>query len=86
LYRKGKLRAFKFFNFEKLITPLISLAKDASVPVTVNLDWKKNIWITREVTKIAHAKGVSVEGEVGVVDGLESFFCERRSCETETLF
>jgi fructose-bisphosphate aldolase, class II len=92
---------FKFFNFEKLMTPLISLAKDASVPVAVNLDHgtnmgiimkcidagvssvmfdgsslplEKNIQITGELTKIAHAKGVSVEGEVGVVGGLEGSF------------
>ena len=45
--RKNEYAVFatNAFNFEKLITPLISLAKDASVPVMVNLDHGNNMGI-----------------------------------------
>ena len=89
---------FKYFNFEKLSGPLVSLAKEASVPVALNLDHayglkvikeairvgftyvmfdgsnltlEDNINIIKQVVKISHPLRVSVEGEVGLVKGLE---------------
>jgi fructose-bisphosphate aldolase class II len=89
---------FKYFNFEKLIEPMIEMAKEATVPVTISLDHGKNenlimrcietgfpsvmfdgstlpldenIRTVKEITKKAHPLGISVEGEVGVVAGLE---------------
>lgn len=88
----------KYFCYKNLWEPLISMAKNAPVPVAINLDhgssyeqairWIKagctavmfdgsrlhldeNIRITKEIVKVAHFAGVSVEGEVGVVGGFE---------------
>lgn len=36
-----------------------------------HLDFAENVEITREVVKYAHARGVSVEGELGVLAGVE---------------
>ncbi|MCL4377160.1 MAG: class II fructose-bisphosphate aldolase [Actinobacteria bacterium] len=89
---------FKFFNFKRLIQPILSMVKDASVPVAVGLDHGKNfeivmrsikagltfvmydgsnlpleenIKIVKEITKISHVLNISVEGEVGVIGGME---------------
>ena len=89
---------FKYFNFEKLIEPMIAMAKEAKVPVTISLDHGKNkdlimkcieigfpsvmfdgstlpldenIRVVKKITEKAHPLGISVEGEVGVVAGLE---------------
>jgi len=91
----------KYFNYSKLMKPLLSLAEDAPVPVVVSLDHgfsfetvmmaikagctsvmfdgsrkplDENINMTKEIVKIAHSLNVSVEGEVGVVSGLECDF------------
>ena len=45
-----------------------SLKADAKTPA----DWDYNVGITRDVTRIAHKLGVSVEGELGVLGSLES--------------
>ena len=89
---------FKYFNFEKLIEPMIALAKEAKAPVSISLDHGKNralitrciekgfpsvmfdgstlpleenIRVVKEIIKQARPLGISVEGEVGVVKGLE---------------
>ena len=36
-----------------------------------SLPFKENIELTREVVKLAHARGVTVEGELGVLDAVE---------------
>ncbi len=45
-----------------------SLKKDGSTPA----DFDYNVRITRAVVEMAHAAGVSVEGELGVLDSLET--------------
>ena len=91
----------KYFNFDKLVNPVISMAKESEIPVVVHLDHcnnykfilkcigqgfisvmfdgsdlplDKNISKTSEISKISHAFGVSVEGEVGLVKGLEGYY------------
>ena len=89
---------FKYFNFEILAGSMLSLAKEASIPVALNLDHgyslkiikkaiktgftsvmfdgskltlEENIDTIKQVVKISHPLEVSVEGEVGLVKGLE---------------
>lgn len=89
---------FKYFNFEKLAGPMLSLAKEASIPVALNLDHgyslrtikeaievgftsvmfdgsnltlDENINKIKQVVKVSHPMKISVEGEVGLVKGLE---------------
>ena len=45
-----------------------SLKEDAKTPA----DFEYNVTITREVTKVAHMLGVSVEGELGCLGSLET--------------
>ncbi len=45
-----------------------SLQADGKTPA----DYEYNVRVTKEVTDLAHAKGVSVEGELGVLGSLES--------------
>jgi fructose-bisphosphate aldolase class II len=45
-----------------------SLEEDGKSPAT----YEYNVRVTREVVKLAHAKGVSVEGELGCLGSLES--------------
>lgn len=45
-----------------------SLLEDGQSPA----DYDYNVRVTREVVKLAHAKGVSVEGELGCLGSLES--------------
>ena len=45
-----------------------SLLEDGKTPA----DYDYNVRVTREVVKLAHAKGVSVEGELGCLGSLES--------------
>jgi fructose-bisphosphate aldolase class II len=44
-----------------------SLAEDAKTPNS----YEQNVAVTRQVVKAAHAKGVSVEGEIGCLGGIE---------------
>jgi fructose-bisphosphate aldolase class II len=44
-----------------------SLADDGKTPST----YEYNVKVTREVVKAAHAKGVTVEGEIGTLGGIE---------------
>src|SRR5450432_915315 len=44
-----------------------SLLPDGKTPST----FEENVDVTRRVVEIAHAKGVSVEGEIGVLGGIE---------------
>src|SRR5258708_14954304 len=44
-----------------------SLLADGKTPS----DYEYNIEVTREVVEVAHAKGVSVEGELGTLGGIE---------------
>jgi fructose-bisphosphate aldolase, class II len=44
-----------------------SLLEDAKTPA----DYDYNVRVTKEVVKLAHAKGVSVEGEIGTLGSLE---------------
>ncbi len=45
-----------------------SLQEDGKTPAS----YEYNVNVTREVVKLAHARGVSVEGELGVLGSLES--------------
>jgi fructose-bisphosphate aldolase class II len=44
-----------------------SLLADGKTPAT----FEQNVEVTREVVKLAHEKGVTVEGEIGVLGGIE---------------
>src|SRR5947209_9740003 len=44
-----------------------SLMPDGKTPST----FEYNVQVTREVVELAHAKGVTVEGEIGVLGGIE---------------
>jgi fructose-bisphosphate aldolase class II len=44
-----------------------SLLEDGKTPAT----FEQNVEVTREVVKMAHDKGVTVEGEIGVLGGIE---------------
>ena len=45
-----------------------SLKEDGKTPA----DWDENVAVTKEVTDAAHLRGVSVEGELGVLGSLET--------------
>jgi fructose-bisphosphate aldolase, class II len=45
-----------------------SLKEDGKTPA----DYEYNVKVTREVVKLAHPRGVSVEGELGCLGSLES--------------
>ena len=42
-----------------------------------SLAFDENVELTREVVKYAHARGVSVEGELGVLAGVEDHVFQR---------
>lgn len=50
-----------------------------------SLPFKENIELTREVVKYAHARGVSVEGELGVLAGVEDHVFSASSTYTNPL-
>ena len=50
-----------------------------------SLPFKENIELTREVVKYAHARGVSVEGELGVLAGVEDLVFSASSTYTNPL-
>ena len=50
-----------------------------------SLPFEENVELTREVVKYAHAKGVSVEGELGVLAGVEDHVFSRTSTYTNPL-
>ena len=50
-----------------------------------SLPFKENIELTREVVKYAHARGVSVEGELGVLAGVEDHVFSSSSTYTNPL-
>jgi fructose/tagatose bisphosphate aldolase len=50
----------------------MSLASTTSLAGKTPADYNYNVEITRNVTKMAHWAGVSVEGELGVLGSLES--------------
>ena len=50
-----------------------------------SLPFKENIELTREVVKYAHARGVSVEGELGVLAGVEDHVFAANSTYTNPL-
>src|SRR5574339_117611 len=54
-----------------------SLKEDAKTPA----DYDYNVNVTRRVVDMAHACGVSVEGELGVLGSLETGMGEKRSEE-----
>ena len=43
-----------------------------------HLDFDKNVKLTKQVVKTAHAKGVSVEGELGTIGGAEDLVSSRK--------
>jgi fructose-bisphosphate aldolase, class II len=45
-----------------------SLGEDAKTP----LDFEDNVAVTRQVVEYAHARGVTVEGELGTLGGIEA--------------
>lgn len=50
-----------------------------------SLPFKENVELTREVVKYAHARGVSVEGELGVLAGVEDHVFSASSTYTNPL-
>ncbi len=50
-----------------------------------SLPFEENIELTREVVKYAHARGVSVEGELGVLAGVEDHVFSEKSTYTNPL-
>lgn len=50
-----------------------------------SLPYKDNVELTREVVKYAHARGVSVEGELGVIAGVEDDVFSENSSYTHPL-
>ena len=42
-----------------------------------SLPFDENVELTREVVKYAHERGVSVEGELGVLAGVERIMCSQ---------
>ena len=50
-----------------------------------SLPFKDNVELTREVVKYAHARGVSVEGELGVLAGVEDHVFSASSTYTNPL-
>lgn len=50
-----------------------------------NLPFEENVDLTREVVKLAHARGVSVEGELGVLAGVEDHVFSAASTYTNPL-
>ena len=50
-----------------------------------SLPFKENVELTREVVKYAHARGVSVEGELGVLAGVEDHVFSSSSTYTNPL-
>ena len=50
-----------------------------------DLPFEKNIELTREVVKLAHARGVTVEGELGVLAGVEDHVFAETSTYTNPL-
>jgi fructose-bisphosphate aldolase class II len=88
-------KRFGYFNFKRLIGPLIDMAKESQVPVVLHLDHgsgfenimqyieagltsvmisgetdlDKNMENARKITLAAHKYGVTVEGEVGLIEG-----------------
>lgn len=50
-----------------------------------SLPFEENIELTREVVKIAHARGVSVEGELGVLAGVEDHVFSENSSYTNPM-
>jgi fructose-bisphosphate aldolase class II len=100
----------KYFNFDRLISPVISMAEQSEATVVIHLDHCSNykfilkcieagfssvmfdgsdlpldvnIRKTREISKISHDSGVSIEGEVGLVKGLEGRDSSDRDILTE---
>ena len=49
------------------------------------LPFEENVELTREVVKYAHARGVSVEGELGVLAGVEDHVFAANSTYTNPL-
>lgn len=50
-----------------------------------SLPFEENIELTREVVKYAHERGVSVEGELGVLAGVEDHVFSQTSTYTNPL-
>lgn len=50
-----------------------------------SLPFDENVELTREVVKYAHARGVSVEGELGVLAGVEDHVFAASSTYTNPL-
>lgn len=50
-----------------------------------SLAFDENVELTREVVKYAHARGVSVEGELGVLAGVEDHVFSEGSTYTNPL-
>ena len=50
-----------------------------------SLPFEENVELTREVVKYAHARGVSVEGELGVLAGVEDHVFAANSTYTNPL-
>ena len=49
------------------------------------LSYEENVELTREVVKYAHARGVSVEGELGVLAGVEDDVFSQNSTYTNPM-
>jgi fructose-bisphosphate aldolase class II len=88
-------KEYNYFNFKKLINPIIDMAEESKVPVVLHLDHgqtyesikeyinagltsvmisgtsdlEENINKAKKISKLAHKYGVTVEGEVGILEG-----------------
>ena len=62
---------------------------DSEIPIALHLDhgrnFDENVELTREVVKYAHERGVSVEGELGVLAGVEDHVFAATSTYTNPL-
>ena len=67
----------------KIIQKAIDLGYSSVMFDGSHLSFEKNIQITKKVVKMAHAKGVSVEAELGTIGGAEDLVSARKIIYTD---
>ena len=66
--------AAKYMGGYKLVRDLVASEMESmniTVPVVMHLPFEENLAKTKEIVELAHAKGISVEAEVGSIGGEE---------------
>lgn len=58
-------------NVKHCISAIDSMLYDSVMIDASHEDFEKNIFITKEIVQRAHAKGIAVEAELGVLSGIE---------------